>query len=67
VHKRGTLKSCSTQNIIFIQQNWAEIINVLHYFLGAPRDIRQSKIAVTKKYENEKSRIMGNEWNTAEA
>jgi hypothetical protein len=34
VHKRGTLKSCSTQNIIFIQQNWAEKINVLHYFLG---------------------------------
>jgi hypothetical protein len=35
VHKRGTLKNCGTQNIIFIQQNWAEKINVLHYFLGA--------------------------------
>jgi hypothetical protein len=37
VHKCGTLKSWSTQNIIFIQQNWAKKINVLHYFLGAPR------------------------------
>jgi hypothetical protein len=37
VHKRGTLKSYSMQNIIFIQQNWAKKINVLHYFLGAPR------------------------------
>jgi hypothetical protein len=24
---------------IFIQQNWAEKINVLHYFLGAPHSI----------------------------
>jgi hypothetical protein len=31
----GPLKGCSTQNI-FIQQNWAEKINVLHYFLSAP-------------------------------
>jgi hypothetical protein len=37
VHKRGTLKSRSTKNIIFIQQNWAAKLNVLHYFLGAPR------------------------------
>jgi hypothetical protein len=36
VHKRGTLKNCGTQNIIFIQQNWVQKINVLHYFLGAP-------------------------------
>jgi hypothetical protein len=38
VHKCGTFKSCRTQNIIFIQQNWAEKISVLHYFLGAPRN-----------------------------
>jgi hypothetical protein len=37
VHKRVTLKSCSTKNIIFIQQNWAAKLNVLLYFLGAPR------------------------------
>jgi hypothetical protein len=31
----GHLKASAHK--IFIQQNWAEKINVLHYFLGAPR------------------------------
>jgi hypothetical protein len=47
VHKRETLKSCSTQNIIFIQQNWAEKINVLHCFLRTSHNLPNHTLCFT--------------------